>query len=101
MKILHLTLQKKPFEVTLSGEKKIEYRQKSNWIESRLFDKEYDLVKFVNGYGAHLPFMIFEFLRWEEARPAIHSFSNGLVVNVKKGDYAIYLGKLIETGNIK
>ena len=28
------------------------------------------------------------------------SFSNGLIVNVKSGDYAINLGRIVEKGNI-
>ena len=37
---LKLTLKKMPFEVMVTGEKKIEFRCPSKWIESRLFDKE-------------------------------------------------------------
>ena len=100
-KYLHLTLKKKQFEVTFSGEKKIEYRHLSDWIKSRLTNKSYDFVKFVNGYGNDKPFMILEYQGFEvlESKKTL-SFSNGLIVKVKKGDYAIKLGRMIEKGNI-
>ena len=41
-KILFLVLKELPFRATLSGEKKIEYRRQSEWIKSRLVDKNYD-----------------------------------------------------------
>ena len=46
-KTLYLTLKKPQFKVTLSGEKKIEYRRHSEWISSRLTNKKYENVKFV------------------------------------------------------
>ncbi len=51
-RILHLTLSKMPFEVMVTGEKSTEYREPSKWILSRLQGKDYDLIKFVNGYGS-------------------------------------------------
>ena len=45
----------------VNGEKKMEFRKKGKWIESRLIDsstgvdKQYDRVSFVNGYGAGRP----------------------------------------------
>ena len=98
---LFLTLKKKQFEVTLSGEKKIEYRHFSDWIQSRLINKDYDFIKFVNGYGNDKPFMILEYKGFTEIKQReTFSFSNGLIVNVKSGDYAINLGRIVEKGNI-
>jgi len=59
MKILHLTLKKKWFDMILSGEKKEEYREiKDHWV-TRIEGKSYDAIKFVNGYGKSRPsFMI-------------------------------------------
>ena len=100
-KYLFLTLKKKQFEVTLSGEKNIEYRHFSDWIKSRLINKDYDFIKFVNGYGNDKPYMIIEYKGYTEIKKhQTFSFSNGLNVNVKGGDYAINLGRIVEKGNI-
>jgi hypothetical protein len=100
-KILYLTLKKPQFEVTSTGEKSIEYRRPSDWIESRLIGKSYDLVKFTNGYGADKPYFICEFLGWSHAKAGLHKYSNGLVVNVSDGYFQIELGSILEIGNIK
>jgi hypothetical protein len=98
---LYLTLKKPQFEVTLSGEKRIEYRRSSQWITSRLLSKNYDLIRFVNGYGKDKPYFIVEFKGYEIMKKHEHHlFSNGLEVEVKIGHYAITLGKVVETGNL-
>lgn len=65
MKTLHLTLKKKWFDM-VGPDKPEEYRDSSDWIRSRLYDKEgrardYDAVHFSNGYGKHVPQKTFEF----------------------------------------
>jgi hypothetical protein len=63
-KILHLTLTKKPFDLTASGLKKYEYREKKPYWFSRLrFQdgkclrfKKYDEIHYRNGYGYDKPF---------------------------------------------
>jgi hypothetical protein len=56
MKVLHLTLKKKWFDMIASGEKKEEYREYNHYWVKRLFKKqpmpefnEYDAVQFANG----------------------------------------------------
>ena len=104
MKILHLTLKKKWFDLILLGKKKIEYRQiKKHW-NKRLWDSDnmtiikYDLIKFVNGYGKDKPFMIVEF------NNCFHSDKfppeNGEDLGGKP-HFAIVLGAILETGNLK
>ncbi|MDC1114076.1 hypothetical protein OAS65_01695 [Methylophilaceae bacterium] len=100
-KQLFLVLKKLPFEATLSGDKKIEYRRKSDWIKSRLIDKNYNYVKFTHGYGNDKPFIILEYKGWSLAEKQKKIFSNGLIVDVARGDYEIYLGKIIDRGNIR
>lgn len=100
MKILFLTLKKDPFDVTLTGEKKIEYRRKSAWIDSRLINKKYDVIKFTNGYSKNKPWMIVEFKGWKHTKKAVHKYSNGLIVDVNDGDYEIQMGRILEVGNI-
>lgn len=117
-KVLHLTLSKAPFEVMVTGEKKQEFRKPSKWIESRLVhkyferllnenrlvtSKEYDLVKFTNGYGAHRPYFIAEYKFFKRHSPFFEEFkkvySNGLEVHIESGDYIIHLGEILEIGN--
>jgi len=58
---LKLSLKRLPFEVMVTGEKTIEYRYPSKWIESRLYKKDkkraYDFIEFTNGYGKNKPFL--------------------------------------------
>lgn len=100
-KILYLTLKKPQFQVTFSREKQTEYRKNGDWIKSRLLGKNYDYVKFTNGYGLDKPFFICEFLGWEYSKAGIYNYSNGLEVIVSDGDIAIKLGNIIESKNIK
>jgi hypothetical protein len=98
-KILYLTLKKPQFEVTNSGEKKKEYRRRSDWILSRLINKNYDLVKFTNGYGKNKPSFYCEFISWKYTNKNTFNYSNGLIVNVADGDIEIELGKVIQKIN--
>lgn len=59
MKILHLTLKKKWFDMILSGEKTEEYRDIKPYWTDRLF-KDYTHVKFRNGYSKNAPSFIAE-----------------------------------------
>lgn len=106
VKILHLTLSKKPFEVMVTGEEFHEYRKPSNWIQSRLFnkdfsEKEYTHVKFVNGYGADKPYFIAEYKGFGfSGHGGKKTFSNGFVLELKEGDIIIFLGAITEKGNL-
>jgi signal peptidase I len=104
MKTLHLTLSKLPFEVMVTGEKTEEFRKDSQWIISRLINKKYDVIKFTNGYGKDKPYFICKYLGFNKCYMDLskHEYSNGLIVDgIGKGDFIIYLGKIIEKGNIK
>ena|SRR3989344_3803126 len=88
-KILHLTLKKKWFDLIISGKKKVENREvKPYW--TKRFKKQYDVIKFVNGYGKDKPFMIIEYLGIN---------TKGMKLNPPK--YNLMLGKILETGNIR
>jgi len=94
--ILNLTLTWNWFEKIHSGEKPEEYREiKKYWITRLDCGRHYDAVKFVNGYGAHRPWMILD----------IESISRGQGnpehgAPVGKDVFIIGLGELIEDGNI-
>ena len=67
MKILHLTLKKKWFDMIASGEKKEEYREYKHYWSRRLWTRDefigldggyfnkYDIVRFRNGYAKDAP----------------------------------------------
>lgn len=64
MKILHLTLKKKWFDMIASGEKKEEYREiKPYWVtrlanvvvRGETFQRWWDAVEFRNGYSKYAP----------------------------------------------
>lgn len=95
-KILYLTLKKPQYEVTSSGEKNIEFRKNGKWILSRLVNKNYEYVKFTNGYGLKMPYFICEFKGWNFVKKNTFRYSNGLEVNVCDNDVAIKLGEIVE-----
>lgn len=107
MKILHLSVNKAPFDVMVTGEKGWEFRKPTRWIKSRMFNKDgsvksYDLVQVTNGYGNHRPQFTAKFKGFYlHFGPFTWEYSNGLQVSVSKDDYAIELGKIISTKNTK
>ena len=99
-KILHLTLKKSWFDLMISGEKTTEFRKPSDWIKQRLIDKEYALIRFVNGYGSDKPFFVTKYLGYEVAEKDEEILFKKETVVMKKGDYKIFLGEIIEKGNL-
>jgi hypothetical protein len=63
MKVLHLTLKKKWFDMIASGEKKEEYRELKGYWMKRLLNqhgdsyKTFDIIRFKNGYSQNAPAM--------------------------------------------
>jgi len=62
MKILHLTLKRRWFDMVKSGEKQQEYREIKPYWRRRLMNpgkqftpKHFDIVKFKNGYAKNAP----------------------------------------------
>ncbi len=78
----------------ISGEKKVEFREQSRWIESRLIGKQYDRVRFINGYGPTRPRFSVSFKGYKLAPKGVHeTYSNGLEVDTRgKPTYVISLG---------
>lgn len=58
MKILHLTLKKKWYDMIESGEKTTEYREDKPYWQKRLL-RYYDAVHFRNGYSRNARTMMF------------------------------------------
>lgn len=55
-KILHLTLKKQWFDMIASGVKREEYRELKPYWHKRL-SKQYDIIRFRNGYATDAPTM--------------------------------------------
>ena len=63
-KILNFNLKLEPFNVMVTGEKKFEYRDISDYWKSRFYNKDgslkhFDYVKFTHAYSSKNPFFIF------------------------------------------
>lgn len=103
-KLLHLTLNKKWFDMILSGEKTEEYREiKPYWTRRFTYKsnipnafKFFDKVRFVNGYGADKPAFVAEL--------------NGIVIGSGKSEwgadpgeqyYVLEIGRILHKENIK
>lgn len=108
-KVLVLTLHKAAFDVMVTGEKKIEYREPSKWMLSRLFhkdgtEKHYDAIQFSNGYNKFAPMFECEYKGFFQieagADPKDITFSNGLKVTTRPGMIRILCGKIISTKNV-
>ena len=65
MRILHLTLKKKWFDMISSGIKKEEYREIKPYWNRRLGLNKFDVVCFRNGYAKNSPRIILELKRIE------------------------------------
>jgi hypothetical protein len=68
MKQLFLILKGEWFKKILSGEKKEEYRDITDYWEKRL-NKQYDAVTFQHGYGKNAPRVTVELLEIKKGRP--------------------------------
>ena len=60
-KILHLNLYRKYFDAIVNGTKTIEYRDKTDYWKKRIEGREYDIIKFRNGYAKDAPTMLVEY----------------------------------------
>ena len=60
-KILHLNLYRKYFDAIVNGTKVFEYRQKTDYWKKRIEGREYDIIKFRNGYAKDAPTMLVEY----------------------------------------
>ena len=88
MKILHLTLKKKWFDLIKSGQKTEEYREIKPYWTKRLVGIHYTHIKFRNGYSKKSPTILIQYL--------------GLRANVNfenKDCFTLKLGKIIKVQN--
>lgn len=74
-----MTLVRKWFDEIARGVKVEEYRDRTDYWKTRLEGREYDIIRFRNGYASDAPEMDVEFLGVEKRRDC----------------YAIRLGKVL------
>ena len=103
---LQLNLRAQPFEVMLTGEKQVEYRLIKKWMNTRLFHKDgspkqFDEVRFTLAYGARQPYFNCKFRGLKKVRNVSKKYTNGLEVKFRGMRWAIQLGEITKTGNIK
>lgn len=98
MKILHMTLKKKWFDMIFFGEKTEEYREiKPYWIKR--LSKKYDIIRFKNGYNKDSPWFDVEL---KEIKEGIGLLRHGApiypVFILKLGKITKYQGKEYQNG---
>jgi len=106
LRTLRLTLKKAPFDVMVTGEKTEEFREDSQWIRSRLFNKDgsprqCDQIEYVNGYGADRPRFTTDFQGFELLASVNRQYSNGLEVQSDTPLFCIRHSKVLGTVNTK
>lgn len=105
--ILFLVVKKSPFDVMITGEKKVEYRNPTQWIHSRLFDKqgnkrEYDLVCIIHSYSRHAPRFYAEYKGFTIAKEQQRlEWSNKFSIVIEPGFIEIHLGAIVDIKDVK
>ena len=84
-KILHLNLYRKYFDAIADGTKTVEYRNRTDYWKRRIEGREYDTIKFRNGYAKDAPTMLVEY----------EGYDIGFT-GICEEKYMINLGKVIE-----
>ena len=102
-RILHLTLNRKWFDLISKGKKVFEYREyKPHWISRLLKDgtKNFNEVHFTNGYGKNRPFMRCEFLGVSIMEGINCNPDNNEPIDNNKKYFVIALGDVLEIKNV-
>ena len=86
-RILHLNLHREVFDLIERGLKKTEYRECTPYWRKRLEGRDYDMIRFRNGYATKAPIMDVQYL------------AKGFRVIGSKKEYAIRLGRILKLSN--
>jgi len=86
-KILHLNLRGVYFDLIERGLKKTEYRNYTAYWRRRLDGRDFDVIRFRNGYATKAPIMDVEYV------------TKGFRIVDGKKEYAIRLGKILKVKN--
>lgn len=90
LSILRVVIKREYFNQIISGEKKEEYRKLSDYWASRLVNRKYDFVEFINGYKKDAPRALVEYNGYE-IKEIRHPFFGNEPVRV----FAIKLGGIL------
>lgn len=105
--VLYLNLTHEAFDVMVTQEKTNEYRKPTKWIKQRLYypdgtPKPITHIYFVRAYGGDKPYFICKLYNYIIAKKNYKmSYSNGLKVDIRKGDFNFNLGSFVEVGNLE
>ena len=110
-KVLKLTLKRGPFEATVAGEKKVELREDSAWIRSRLYTSrqcdsmvQYDYIEYYQsrGFFSWCPMVRVEFVKayWSPPNESVGPYSNGLKATFTGGCWVIRQGNVVHSRNL-
>ena len=94
MKILNLNLYRKYFDQIAEGTKTLEYRDRTDYWKKRIENREYDIIKFRNGYAKDAPTMLVEYKGWIKATTA--EKIDVCPYYTENQVYALKLGKVLE-----
>jgi hypothetical protein len=82
--ILHLILNRDPFDRIAKRTKRIEYREYTPYWRTRLEGRKYDVILFRNGYATKAPEMLVEFLGYRVQGKGMNK------------EFAIRLGRILK-----
>ena len=85
-KVLYLILYKDIFERIVDGVKTTEYRDKTKYWDKRILNREYDYIRFSNGYG-------------NDTRPYMITEYKGYKINASNTRYELPISDILELGN--
>jgi hypothetical protein len=82
--ILHLILERDPFDRIAKGTKRLEYRDYTPYWRRRIENRKYDFTQFRNGYATKAPEMLVEYRGYRIRGKG------------KKAEFAIRLGRILK-----
>lgn len=102
VKVLTLVLKGQWYDLMVTGEKTMEFREPTKWIKSRLIDKlgnprKYKFVKFVRTYERNAPYFLCLYEGFGRGYNNTYTFksSPGLEIKVNPEDFVLFLGKVV------
>lgn len=83
-RILHLNLHREFFGRIAEGSKREEYRDRADYWKRRLDGRDYDIIRFRNGYAANAPEMDVEWKGLNARRKDCYAIRLGKILSLKR-----------------
>jgi ASC-1-like (ASCH) protein len=86
-RVLQLNLHREFFAAIAARKKRIEYRDQTDYWKRRLEGRQYDVIRFRNGYATKAPEMLVEFRglrRYRRGRNAYYAIRLGRVLRMRR-----------------